>query len=304
MKNAYLLTCSLLMLAATNIASAEPLVALTSNNQLIRFTSTNPAATTAPVTITGLTAGDVLGGIDVRPFNNTLYAFATDAGLGMSAAGVGRVYAINITTGAATLAATLSADPNDTTAPTNFTAVEGTFFGVDFNPVADRLRVTTDTGQNLRINLSNGATQLDVPLAYVAADANFGTPPAVVASAYTNSVAGAMTTLLYNLDSSISTLVTQAPMPNSGTLNTTGLTTGIVFPEASFDISGQTGIGYVVLDGVTLSRINLANGEMTEVGPIGAVNTIAGIAVLVPEPASIVLVGTSLAFATLRRRRR
>ncbi len=296
MKKSLLLACLILIPGA--VAQAEPLIALTSNNQLIRFSNTNPGATTTPVTVTGLTAGDVLAGIDVRPLNNTLYGFATDAGLGMSAAGVGRVYSINFTTGVATLAATLSADGGDSTAPFPYASVAGSFFGVDFNPVADRLRVTTDTGQNLRINLANGFTQLDVPLAYVMADPNFGTPPAVVASAYTNSVAGAMSTLLYNLDSSISTLVTQAPTPNNGTLNTQGLTTGIVFPEASFDISGQTGIGYVVLDGVTLSRINLANGEMTEVGPIGAVNTIAGIAVLVPEPASAALLG--VAFACLR----
>jgi len=302
MKRILLLAFAFLVPAVS--ARAEQLVGLTLTNQLVRFNSATPSTISSTVGITGLTPGDVLAGIDVRPANNTLYGFATDAGLGMSAVGVGRVYAINLTSGIATLTATLAADPADMTAPFPFTSVAGTSFGVDFNPVADRLRVTTDTGQNLRINVGTGATQLDVPLAYVAADANFGTPPAVVASAYTNSVAGALTTLLYNLDSSISTIVTQAPTPNNGTLNTTGLTSAAVFADSTFDISGQTGIGYVVLDGSTLSTINLASGDVTALGSIGTVGSISGIAVLTPEPSSAFLALTTLAALTLRRRSR
>jgi hypothetical protein len=173
---------------------------------------------------------------------------------------------------------------------------------VDFNPVADALRVVSDTGQNLRINVATGATQLDVPLAYAAGDANVGTPPAAVASAYTNSVAGTLTTTLYNLDSSISNLVTQAP-PNNGTLNTTALTSAIVSPDASFDISGQTGVGYAVLDGATLLSVNLADGVMTELGPIATPGSIVGLAVAVPEPSSVAMLVTAIG-ATFRRRRR
>lgn len=301
MKKLLLFACALALPAAT--ASAEQLVGLTLTNQLVRFDSATPGTISSTVGITGLTPGDVLAGIDVRPANNTLYGFATDAGLGMSAVGVGRVYAINLATGVATLSSTLAADAADMTAPFPFASVAGTSFGVDFNPVADRLRVTTDTGQNLRVNVATGATQLDVALAYVAADPNFGTPPAVVASAYTNSVAGAMTTLLYNLDSSISALVTQAPTPNNGTLNTTALSSAAVFADSTFDISGQTGIGYVVLDGSTLSTINLANGDVTAVGAIGTVGSISGIAVLVPEPSAGLLALATLAGFAVRRRR-
>ncbi|MEK2481574.1 DUF4394 domain-containing protein, partial [Lactobacillus acidophilus] len=68
----------------------------------------------------------------------------------------GRIYTINTSSGAATVKATLTADATDTTLP--FTALSGTEFGVDLNPVADRLRVVSNTGQNLRINVDNGAT--------------------------------------------------------------------------------------------------------------------------------------------------
>ncbi len=102
-----LLLASIVLLPAS-AAPGEPLVALTGANQLIRFNSPTPGTITSTVTISGLTAGDVLAGIDVRPSNNTLYAFATDAGLGMSAVGMGRVYSINLATGLATLSATLA----------------------------------------------------------------------------------------------------------------------------------------------------------------------------------------------------
>lgn len=301
MKNLIAILLAFTATAAT--ARAETLIALTVTNQLLRFDSATPGTVTNTATISGLVAGDVLAGIDVRPSNNTLYAFATDAGLGASATGKGRVYSINPVTGVATASATLSADIADTTAPFPFMTVSGSSFGVDFNPVADRLRVTSDTGQNLRINVATGATQLDMPLAYIAGDANAGTPPAVVASAYTNSIAGALTTLLYDLDSSVSNLATQAP-PNDGILNSKALTSGIVFADSTFDISGQTGVGYVVLDGLTLGTIDLIGGVVTEVGPIATQGSITGLAVLgVPEPTSAALVACALVCFSRRRRR-
>ncbi|MFB7032705.1 MULTISPECIES: DUF4394 domain-containing protein [unclassified Streptomyces] len=36
-------------------------------------------------------------------------------------------------------------------------ALKGTHFGVDFNPAANRLRVISDTGQNLRHNIDDPA---------------------------------------------------------------------------------------------------------------------------------------------------
>ena len=61
-------------------------------------------------------------------------------------------------------------------------ALTGTNFGVDFNPAADRLRVISDTGQNLRHDLTAGTTTVD-GLTYPPA-----TTPAtgVTGAAYTN----------------------------------------------------------------------------------------------------------------------
>ena len=42
--------------------------------------------------------------------------------------------------------------------------LSGTAFGVDFNPMADRLRVVSDAEQNLRANADTGATTTDATL--------------------------------------------------------------------------------------------------------------------------------------------
>lgn len=289
----HLASLAVFFVAISTKVQAEPLVGLTATNQLIRFSSSAPAIIASTVSLSGLAAGDSIVGIDVRPANNTLYGFAINGS-------VGRVYSINVASGVATLSATLSADPADMTAPTPYAGVSGDFFGVDFNPVADRLRVVSDSGQSLRINVQTGLTQLDGSLAYAAADPNTGTTPAVVAAAYTNSVAAAASTVLYDLDASISALVTQNP-PNTGTLNTVALLGAGVTADAAFDISGQSGIAYAVLDGSTLTSINLADGAVTELGTIGSIAALEDLAVIVPEPTGLAM---GLAIAVLATRGR
>lgn len=321
MKQTLILFAALLIPGAA--ARGEALVALTISgsatagptNNLVRFDSATPGTTTTTA-VTGLVAGDRLIGIDVRPANNTLYGvgsqFITDTNDPMvgNSTGIARIYSINVTTGVATLASTLAADPTDSVAPGPFSSLSGAFFGVDFNPVVDRLRVVSDTGQNLRINVTTGLTQLDVPVAYAAADQNTGSPPQVIASAYTNSTNGAGATSLFALDAGLGTLTTQNPA-NDGTLNTVDIASSSVFADAGFDISGQTGIGYVVLDGITLATIALTSGGpatgvvVTEVGGIDTVGSITGLAVLlIPEPASGVLLACAgLSAAAIGRRR-
>lgn len=60
----------------------------------------------------------------------------------------------------------------------------GSSFGVDFNPTVDRLRIISDSGQNLRANVDTGATIIDGAINFTP-----GTPTTgVTAAAYTNSV--------------------------------------------------------------------------------------------------------------------
>src|ERR1051326_4480378 len=167
--------------------ATSDIFAITTANNLLRFKSDAPVATTFIGPITGLQPSEQIVAIDVRPTNGQLY------GLG-NVGGVGRLYTINPATAAATLVATLAADPSDTTSP--YTALTGTAFDIDFDPVADRLRVVSDTDQNLRVNPANGQVITDNNLGYGASDTNFGANPNIVAAAYTNSFVGATSTKL------------------------------------------------------------------------------------------------------------
>jgi hypothetical protein len=238
--------------------------ALTASNKLLSFNRDTPASVRTSAAITGLQGGENLVGIDYRPVDGLLYAVASS----------GRIYTINTSTGAATFKATLAADAADTTAP--FTGLAGTEFGLDFNPVADRLRVVSNTGQSLRINVDTGATTTDGGINGGAAGAS------VTASAYTNSLAGTGSTTLYAIDSSNDTLYVQNP-PNNGTLSAP-VALGVDAGSANgFDIDARTNTGYALatVGGArNLYSINLAAtaNAATLVGALGVSEDIRGIA--------------------------
>jgi hypothetical protein len=224
-------------------ARALPVYGVTTGNQLVRFDTATPNNVTTIGAITGLQTGENVLGIDFRPANGQLY------GLGSTS----RLYTINLITGAATQVGTTGA----------FT-LTGADFGFDFNPTVDRIRVVSNTGQNLRLNPNDGSlTATDGPL-------NPGTPSAA-AAAYTNNFAGATTTTLYVIDSGTDTLNIQNP-PNNGTLVSVGALGVNTTNVAGFDISPTDGTAFAALTvgmASQLYRINLTNGAATLAGNIG-----------------------------------
>ena len=242
----------------------ELIYGVTTSNVLIGFTSVAPGTILSSVTITGLQAGETIVGIDFRPVTRQLY------GLGSTS----RVYTINLTTGAATLVGS------------GFTpALTGTAFGFDFNPTVDRIRVTSEANQNLRLNPSTGAlTAVDTNLAYAAGDVNSGADPNAVGAAYTNNFVGATTTTLYDIDSNLDILVTQNP-PNSGTLNTVGPLGFNTSDLVGFDISRVSGTAFASLTAPAASSsqlftVNLTTGAVTLVGTIGGGVAVRGITIV------------------------
>src|SRR5262249_41711010 len=235
----------------------------------IRFTAANPSVIKSSAPVTGLISGDTIVGIDFRPATGQLY------GLGSG----GRLYTINTTTAVATLVASLAADPADLTSP--FTTLSGTSFGVDFNPVPDRLRVVSNTGQNLRINPANGLVTTD-------ADLNPGTPN-IVGAAYLNSFDGATATTLYDIDSVTDSLYIQNP-PNNGTVTQVGVGLGVgnITDVLGFDIQPLSGGGNAAFAAMStngtsssLYTIDLVTGIATLVGSIGVAPTlVTGLAVV------------------------
>ncbi len=225
--------------------------------------------------ITGLSGGDTIVGIDFRPANGLLY------GLGVNLpTGIAHVYSIDTTSAAATLVSTLAADPADTTSPFPFTTVSGSMFGVDFNPTVDRLRVTSNTGQNLRLNVDTGFVQLDVPLAYQSGDTNFGDTPIVTAVAYSNNFSGATTTTLRGVDiGQDPDLLVVHTNPNGGLLQTS-LNLPFNSSSLAYDIS-RVGVPYFAstTSGATSSSFYAGGvSGVTLVGTIGGGLVITSIA--------------------------
>jgi hypothetical protein len=240
--------------------------AVTASGQLVAFDPSTPGTLATSIAITGLASGETVLGADVRPATGQLVVLGS----------TNRLYTVDPTTGAATAIGAA------------FTpAVTGTAVGFDFNPTVDRIRLVTDAEQDLRLNPITGAVAAtDTALAYAPGDPNAGASPDVAAAAYTNSLGGATSTTLYDIDVAGDRLVRQDP-PNGGALNTVG-PLGVDATEASFDIAGDDGSAWAALrvGGSTgLYRVDLATGAATLVGAIGAGDAVVGLAVPQAVPA-------------------
>jgi Domain of unknown function (DUF4394) len=212
--------------------------------------------------------GDNLIGIDFRPADrnpNRLYALG-DRGV---------LYTID-----------LSANPNPFIQAQRVSTMNPQFTGgfgnvMDFNPVANALRVMGTNDQNLAVvngadgsNLSTTVAQTN--FAYVTGDVNAGQDPEITGGAYTNNFVGATTTLFYMVDHAKDTLVTIATKTATGSSNTAsgGLQTigsfvgqdGTVFnmsPTTDFDIyTDANGTNFLIgqttrlLFSIDLSQVN------------------------------------------------
>ena len=211
--------------------------AVSTTNNLLIFNPTNPSATVAKP-ITGLASGESILGIDFRPVNGQIYALGSGS----------RLYTINASSGAAAAVGTLS------------TPLDGTSFGFDFNPLVDRIRIVSNTGQNLRVNPADGVAIVDGRL-------NPGSP-AISAAAYENNFAGTTATNLFVIDHMTDKLYLQSP-PNNGTLVEIGNLGVNVEAANGYDIGGTSNIGYALLtaSGATkLYSINKTSGAAIALG--------------------------------------
>lgn len=228
-------------------------VGLTDDQRLVRFGECNPGRTKSAGVITGLVGDTTIVGIDFRVQNGELYGVGDAGG----------IYIIDPATAAATLDSQLTV------------ALSGTTFGVDFNPAADRLRVVSDTGQNLRHDLNTDTTANDTALVYV---------PAAVATiagaGYTNNDLDASTaTTLFDVDTALDQVAVQSPA-NSGTLAATGKLGLDVDAGAGFDVytSLRNGVAvgnraFAVLSAAGVDgfyRVSLLTGKATLIGTFDA----------------------------------
>ena len=241
----------------TAIAMAAPAIGLVGGTTLLTF-DTETLAVTGTMEVTGV---DGLAGIDVRPADQTLY--------GVSLAG--EIVSIDPTTGAATVTFALSE---------NLPSFEGAI--VDFNPMADRLRLMAADGTNFRVNPADGVVTVDGALNYEAADMHAGETPAIVAAAYTNSVGKPEATKMFDIDATIVALIQQTA-PNDGTLAAIGKLGVDGGASYAFDIASTADLvntAYLVVDNA-LHTVDLETGAATLVGPIEGVDgSLSDIAIL------------------------
>jgi hypothetical protein len=239
-------------------AGAVPLV-VTDGSALVRVDTNDLPSPSAPTPVTGLRTGETLVGIDQRPATGELY------GVGST----GSVYVLDPVSATATQVGAGGAfTPN------------GTAFGTDINPVADRIRVVSDAEQNLRLDPNDGS------LTGGSADTSLTPAGNVVAAAYTNNFAGATSTTLYDIDSVSGHLVRQGSVGGSPQSPNTGVLTDVgslgpappLNPAIGFDIGADSVTLATIADpadsGKTkLFGIDLNNGTAVNLGTIGTGTT-------------------------------
>jgi Domain of unknown function (DUF4394) len=235
-------------------------VGLTTDGRLVSFDSDSPGRTRGIGRVKGLAGDQSLVGIDYRVQDAKLYGVGNAGG----------IYTLGAGDATATKVGRLTV------------ALSGTSFGVDFNPAANRLRVVSDTGQNLRHNLDD-ATATTPPLAGTTMmDGNLTVPPAttpvmgIAAAAYTNNDLDPNTaTTLFDLDTAGDQIVVQSPA-NAGLLAPTGKLLADAGLVAGFDIYSRLSLGTTqanhgfatisVLGRYSLHKVSLLTGRASRVG--------------------------------------
>ncbi len=222
---------------------------LTTDNKLVKFDVTKPSNVGSAMAFTGLVANETVLAITVRPKTGKLLALGSTS----------RLYEVNTGTGAVTQVGT----------GPFATLISGTSIGFDFNPTVDRIRVTSDTEQSMRLTPDMGTV--------AGTDTALSPPGNVVAVAYTNSRDMAATTTLFGIDSASDKLIRiggpdGVPSPNGGIIADIGPLGFDTTANVGFDIRAPMNIGYAVLEVAgksALFTVNLTSGVATKVGDLG-----------------------------------
>lgn len=267
---------------APGVTQRELVVAVTASHELITFNAGQPDRILERRPVTGLPAGERLVGIDFRVARGVLYALSQ----------AGRLYTLDIPTGALKPVGAAPA----------VLALNGAAFGFDFNPAADRIRVVSSTGQNLRLHPDTGAAvdgdpavdgvQPDPALRYAASDVNARRAPDIAGAAYTYNTQDSKLTTNYAIDRALGVLVMQGSResatpvvsPNTGQLRTVGALGLGPLTDVAFDIAdiGNTALIAVRTPADNQTRlhlVDLATGATKPLGKVGEGAPLLGMAI-------------------------
>jgi Domain of unknown function (DUF4394) len=232
------------------------ILGLTQDQRLVQFRECNPDRLKEIGAVILQSPDTALVGIDFRVQDGLLYGVGNGGG----------IYTIDTSSAVATLVSQLSMG----------VVLDGAFFGVDFNPAADRLRIISDNGQNLAHNVNpGGVTAVNTALNYPA-PVNINPATGVTGAAYTNNDLDDTTgTTLFDIDTMLNQVAIQSP-PGQGELVAVGSLT--VDPETAvgFDIYtdlrdnaafNNRGFASLSVGGVSgFYRLNILTGQAILIG--------------------------------------
>ncbi|WP_041951878.1 DUF4394 domain-containing protein [Spirosoma spitsbergense] len=231
-----------------------PVYALNDANQLMRVTSGTLHEPITPIRIVGtnVEVGERIMSIDFRPATGQLYGVSNKS----------RLFIINPNTAEARPLTTNPFTPSLT----------GSIVGIDFNPAFDRIRLISTDGQDFWLNPETGLV--------AAKNSISSNLMGIMVSelAYTNNRAGALTTVLYNIDPATDRLYIQTQSGKSKLTDVGALGLDIA-GAAGFDITPDGhGLVAVTFNGASeLQQVNLATGRLHKLGNLPG--TIIGLAV-------------------------
>jgi hypothetical protein len=301
------------LLSVTTTARAQQKAYAIGNggSSLITFNTNSPTAASSVGNFTLNGSAFFLDAIDFRPLDGQLYGFRYQNDNGTP---ISTLYRVNTNNGVLTQ---IAAGGN---------AASTNLLGMDFNPMIDRVRVVTDDADNLVYNpASAAAPTVASPLEYAVGDINFGKPAHVLENAYTNNIAGAISTTQYVIDYQLGILATlNNNLGQLTTIGSLGVNINQSVPLVGFDIFttlGGVNTAYAILDtsatgaNANLYTINLGTGAATSIGAVSGVTggrfgQVYSLAVTptstAPEPGSLALVmgGMATMGLSLYRRRR
>jgi Domain of unknown function (DUF4394) len=232
------------------------ILGLTQDQRLVQFRECNPDRLKEIGAVILQSPDTALVGIDFRVQDGLLYGVGNGGG----------IYTVNTSSAAATLVSQLSMG----------VILDGSSFGVDFNPAADRLRIISNNGQNLAHDVNPmGVTAVNTTLNYPA-PVNINPALGVTGAAYTNNdLSGTTGTTLFDIDTVRNQVAIQSP-PGQGELVAVGSLTVDPDTPVGFDLYtdlqddvafNNRGFASLVVGGVSgFYRVNILTGQAFLIG--------------------------------------
>ncbi len=271
------ITQTTITISDDDVPASQPIIAITGQGALIKFTSGAPGTILSNVTVTGITSPETMRGLAFRRSTGQLYVMGAISGTGPVSA---TLYRLNPATAVLTVVAPLTlAHPS---------------FDLGFDPANDQLHVFGSTGQHLRINPDTGVIiATDTALSYASGDAHFGAVPGIVGADFTPS----LPSTAYAIDKTLDTLV-RVGSSGGSPLNSSSGKLSTIGPLGK-DTEGLTGLdftpggtSFAVLNSAAdttsdLYTIDTNTGHATALGIIGVAETVRDLVVATPGQISL-----------------